>query len=201
MKAIDLLLNRNSHAKLEEPAPNSSQLDIMFQAAMRAPDHAYLRPWRFITVFAEERVALGKLMLAATLSENKKENVELSDAQQQKILNMPLRSPMQIIVVNDYQLHAKVPKIEQELATGAALVNFQLAAEAQGFSSIWRTGALAHNETLLESLGFESNDQIIGFLYLGTSKVNKKNIKVLDSKSFVKTLSADKFPVDEEKVE
>lgn len=186
MKAIDLLLNRNSHAKLGEPAPNTEELNIMFEAAVRAPDHAYLRPWRFITVQGDERVEFGRLLLAAAIQ---KSDEILTEAQQQKILTMPLRAPMLLVVANHYQFHAKVPKLEQELATGAALVNFQLAAEAQGYSSVWRTGELAHNEFVLAALGFEENDSIIGFLYMGSAEGSKKKVKNIDPQMFVKTFT------------
>jgi len=46
MDALDLLLNRVSVTRLTEPAPDPAQLDLLFRAAMRAPDHGQLRPWR-----------------------------------------------------------------------------------------------------------------------------------------------------------
>ena len=39
MDALDLLLNRVSVTRLVEPAPTAAQLELMFRAALRAPDH------------------------------------------------------------------------------------------------------------------------------------------------------------------
>lgn len=47
MDALELLHNRVSCPVLQEPAPNHEQLDNIFKAALRAPDHGAIRPWRF----------------------------------------------------------------------------------------------------------------------------------------------------------
>ena len=48
MDALTLLLNRSSQPRLEAPAPSGDALENIMQAALRAPDHACLTPWRFI---------------------------------------------------------------------------------------------------------------------------------------------------------
>ena len=58
--------------------------------------------------------------------------------------------------------------IEQILAAGAAAQNVMLAALALGFNSMWKTGAPAYDAFVKTSLGLEAEDQIIGFLYIGT---------------------------------
>ena len=58
---IEFLMSRNSSPKLVEPAPDAASLDTMFKVGMRAPDHAWLHPWRFITVRGERREALGQV--------------------------------------------------------------------------------------------------------------------------------------------
>ena len=40
MKLIDSLLERNSARGLMEPFPNSDEMEKIYQAALRAPDHA-----------------------------------------------------------------------------------------------------------------------------------------------------------------
>jgi nitroreductase len=44
----------------------------------------------------------------------------------------------------------------------------QMAAVAQGFGGIWRSGWLMFDRGLHEALGLACEDQIVGFLYLGT---------------------------------
>src|SRR5258708_34384540 len=62
MDALDLLLTRESALKLDAPAPSQSDLDKMFQSAVRAPDHGRLRPWRFVVIESDKRSRLGDLM-------------------------------------------------------------------------------------------------------------------------------------------
>lgn len=46
MDALTLLTTRKSNKKLTTPAPNAEQLERIFEAAMRAPDHGKLHPYK-----------------------------------------------------------------------------------------------------------------------------------------------------------
>ena len=48
--ALDLLMSRQSRWPLQEPAPGPGVIDTVIDAALRAPDHGQLRPWRFVLV-------------------------------------------------------------------------------------------------------------------------------------------------------
>ena len=50
MDAIENLLSRNSVSKLIEPYPTNDEMELVYKAALRAPDHAWLRPSKFIEV-------------------------------------------------------------------------------------------------------------------------------------------------------
>ena len=65
MEALDALLNRVSVPRLVEPAPSAAQREALFAAALRAPDHGQLRPWRFLTVEGAAREQLGELLVEA----------------------------------------------------------------------------------------------------------------------------------------
>lgn len=164
MDALSLLLGRNSAAKLCEPAPAGEALDTIFQAALRAPDHARLRPWRFLTVAADARYALGDIFADALVERNP----QATPAELDKARNKTLRAPMIVIVVVNFQEHPKVPHIEQQLSAGCAAHAMLLAAHAQGFAGIWRTGANAFDRRVMDTLGLAVNEEIVGFLYLGT---------------------------------
>jgi nitroreductase len=43
-----------------------------------------------------------------------------------------------------------------------------LAAHAQDYGAMWKTGAPAYDAEVKQALGLMANDEIIGFLYLGT---------------------------------
>jgi nitroreductase len=50
MNTIDALLTRNSSPRLTNPIPSEEQLEIAYKCALRAPDHAWIRPWKFIQI-------------------------------------------------------------------------------------------------------------------------------------------------------
>ena len=165
MKALDALHTRTSAPRLSEPAPSLEQLNNIYKAAFRAADHGLLRPWRYLVISGESREKLGRLFLQAALIEDP----SISQVKQQKLLNKPLRAPLLLISIVSYSEHPKVPRIEQELSAGAATQNMLTAAYAQGVGAMWRTGAMAYNDTVRQGLGLEEQETVIGFLYLGTA--------------------------------
>ena len=95
---------------------------------------------------------------------------------------------MIIILVSSFKEHPKVPAIEQKLSTATAAQNISLALNAMKYSCIWRTGKLAFNKTIQEKLGLSSNQEILGYLYIGTEVGKKKKIPSLDIDDFVSYL-------------
>jgi len=52
-------------------------------------------------------------------------------------------------------------------AAVAATQNIMLAANAQGYGAMWKTGAPAYDATVKRALGLEPDDDIVGCIYLG----------------------------------
>lgn len=164
MDALDALLQRQSCNKLTEPAPNPAQWQVIQQAALRAPDHARLRPWRFLVIDGAGRERLGELMVALLLEDKPGASLD----EQQRARAKPLRAPMIVVAIASTQTHPKVPAMEQVLSAGCAVHAMLLAAFAQGLGGIWRTGPLASDTRLHAGLGMTAGETIVGFLYLGT---------------------------------
>ncbi|USE35655.1 nitroreductase [Endozoicomonas sp. SCSIO W0465] len=181
MDGIELLLERVSSPMLEAPAPTDQQLDVMFQAALRAPDHARLRPWRFLAVRDEAREALGELMAKVALEDQP----DLSEDALARFRGMPLRAPMLVLAICPVKQHPKVPEIEQKMSLAAAVQSLLLAAYAQGVGAIWRTGALCYHPLMAKGLGLADNEQLMGFIYLGKPTGTKKKVPVLEVNQFV----------------
>ncbi|WP_196138026.1 nitroreductase [Aliikangiella sp. G2MR2-5] len=170
---LELLHSRQSHNKLVAPAPTKEQLSNMFKAALRAPDHALLKPWRFRVFEGKSLDRLGELFVKASLEENS----ELSEAKLEKIKNKPHRAPMVIIASAVLKEHPKVPHVEQILSTGASVQNLLMAAHFQGIGAMWRTGGLAFNHCLMDLLGLDQDEVIVGFVYLGKEEGDKRKLK------------------------
>jgi nitroreductase len=158
-------------------------MDIVYKAALRAPDHAWLRPSSFIEVSDKGLDKLSKIFFdfANTIPDIKEEIKE-------KYKNAPYRAPMIIILVNTYKEHPKVPKIEQKLSTAAGAQNILLSLRALGYSAIWRTGKLAFNPFVSSRLGLNKDQEILGYLYVGTAVGKNKKIPEIDVENFVRNL-------------
>lgn len=176
MKALELLLTRSSQPRLTSPAPDGEVLENIMQSALRAPDHAGLTPWRFIICKEDGLEKLGQIFEKAAIESNMDENNQL------RAPKLPLRAPMVIVAIAKHKEHEKVPWVEQVASTSCAVQAMQMAAVAQGFSGIWRTGSYAQNTIVKEQFALQEKDEIVGFLYLG-STVTKPVSKPLKNTS------------------
>ncbi|KAA0696056.1 nitroreductase [Halopseudomonas laoshanensis] len=163
MDALEALHSRVSVPRLVAPAPTQEQQQALFNAALRAPDHAWLRPWRFLVVEGEGLQALGRVYTQAALADTP----DLDQEALERIQALPLRAPMIIVAISCHQMHEKVPSIEQDLSCAAAVSNMLVAAHAMGIGAVWRTGWLAYHKTVREGLGLTEQERLIAFLYLG----------------------------------
>lgn len=173
MDAKTLLTTRASNGKLTDPAPDQATLDLAFAAALRAPDHGLIHPYRFHLVRGDARLALGELLGQCAL----KLNPELSAEELEKTRKKALRAPLIVVVSASVREHPKAPAIEQILCAGAAAQNILLALHARGFAGIWRTGAPAYDEAVKRAFGLGPDDALVGFLYAGTPAQEVASIK------------------------
>ena len=181
MTPIDLLLSRKSHNKLISPAPTETQLEILLKAALRAPDHALLKPSRYRVFQGESLNLLGDYFVTAAICEEPDLPVE----KQQKIRKKPSRAPMVIVASAVIKEHPKVPPVEQILSVGAGVQNMLVAAHFQGIGAMWRTGGMAYNKKVMELLGFADDEVLVGFIYLGTEEGVKRSAKPIEIDDFV----------------
>jgi len=181
MDALDALLNRVSVARLRDPAPSAEQRERLFAAALRAPDHAQLRPWRFLTVEGEARERLGELFARAVLAVQPEAPAEVL----QKARSAPLRAPLLVVVIASLKAHPRIPDVEQLLSAGCTAHALLLAAHAQGLGAIWRTGDPAYDPQVAAGLGLAGNERIVGFLYLGTPETELREPPRLALSDFV----------------
>jgi nitroreductase len=184
--AITALLTRSSAKRTVDPAPAPQDLDVMFRAAVQAPDHGRLRPWRFITVQGEARQTLGRIF-AEALAER---DPEVSPAALEREAGKLLRAPLVIVVVCHPSDGNGVPEIEQVVSAGAAAQNILLAAFQLGYGAIWRTGAQAYDARVHAALGLDESDTIVGFVYVGTLEAPLPQRAVVDPAPFVREWTA-----------
>jgi len=165
MEAIEALTTRVSGSKLVDPAPDKLELHTILSAAMRAPDHGRLRPWRFTVVKGAARQRLSDLMVKAY----RRRYPDATPAQVEKEQSKAFRAPMILVVAAKVDPQSKIPAIEQILSAGAAAQNVMVAAFVLGYGCAWKTGDAAYDAEVKAAFGLEPTDAIVAFLYLGTN--------------------------------
>jgi nitroreductase len=161
---LDLVLTRQSPLALRAPGPDEATLRAMLGAAMCAPDHGRLAPWRFVIIEGDGRHALGRVLRDA-LRRRMADSAEAALAREEA---KALRAPTIVVVAAQVQPRKSIPAVEQVIATGIAAYNILLAAHAFGLGGMWRTGAPAYDPQVGQALGLGADTMIVGFLYLGT---------------------------------
>jgi nitroreductase len=164
MDAMELLLGRESATRLAPPGPDRAVLDTILRSALRAPDHGRLRPWRFVVIPEDKRARFGEVMAESMRRREPDASAEALQREREKAM----RAPTIIVVAGHVQRGHKIPEVEQLSSTAAAAQNVMLAANALGFGAMWKTGAPAYDSTVKQALGLAADDEIVGFIYLGT---------------------------------
>ncbi|WNC70485.1 nitroreductase family protein [Thalassotalea psychrophila] len=169
MSAIKFLLSRQSNGFLAEPGPSPEQLKSIFATAMAVPDHAGLNPYKFHQIEGDGLTKLTNIYVDAIKAIT---NDEFKIAKAEK---MAYRAPLLIVVSTDYKKHPKVPEQEQLVTAGCAAHAVQMASTALGFGSMWRTGDVAYSNIVKKGLGISANNDIVGFIYIGSKSKELPN--------------------------
>ncbi|CAN5386865.1 nitroreductase [soil metagenome] len=153
-----------SPKRLAAPGPTAAQLELVMQAALRAPDHGGLTPWRAIQIPDDRRAELAQIF-----AEEKQRRDPLASAEDlQRAREHALNAPTLIAFVVSPRAGVTVPVQDQWLAAGAALGNMLNALDALGFGAIMLSGDRCSDAPLLESLGLQQGERLAGFISAGT---------------------------------
>ena len=148
------------------PAPSQADIDDMLAAAVCAPDHGAIRPWRFHVIQGNALNRLGDVFVAALKLREPDAPWETIEKEQSR----PLRAPLIIAACAkiDQSRVDKIPAVEQIVAVAAACQNILLAAHDKGYGAMMLTGENARDPHVKAAFGLEDTDEIVGFIYIGT---------------------------------
>lgn len=165
---LQTLLTRRSVSprRLQEPGPGPSELEAMVLAALRAPDHGELHPWRVIEFRSETRKALAECFAQEKL----RRNPQASALDLERAREHALRVPMLLGFVVSVREQGQVPMREQWLCAGAALGNLLNAAHQLGYGAMVLSGERCFDPILARELGVADGESLVGFVSIGTIK-------------------------------
>ncbi|MDG2187238.1 MAG: nitroreductase [Hyphomicrobiales bacterium] len=181
MEAIQNLIERTSSSHLSMPIPSREELNTIYKAALRAPDHKDLKPSRYIEVSGNGLDRLSEVFI--NFAKDSDPNIDQSRIERYK--KMPYRAPLIMVLISSIKENQGVPKIEQMMSTACSAQCILLALNALNYSGIWRTGEVSFNTSISKLLGLEDNEFVIGYLYIGTDAGPKKNIQAIEYDDFV----------------
>jgi nitroreductase len=163
--ALQALLGRYSVGPkhLVAPGPDEAQLRLMVEAALRAPDHGELLPFRFKVVRSDAAKArMAALFGAAAKRAGKDVTGCAADAER------ALRPPLTVAVLARIDLgHPQVPSHEQWVCIGGALSNFLTAAHLLGFGGKMLSGAKVRDADIAAAF-CAPGETLLGWIALGT---------------------------------
>lgn len=167
MNAIDAILTRSAAlaGNLREPGPVGADLETLLNAAACAPDHGWLRPWRFLLVRGEARRALGEVVAASY----QKRYPEMDEPSLQRVRRYTTRIPLFIGVIAAVK-ESRIPVGEQILSAGAAAQNIIIAAHALGYGAMWISSMIEEDMEAQTAIGLKETETCIGWITLGSLK-------------------------------
>ena len=148
----------------------------MVEAALRAPDHGRLKPWRFIAVAGEARAKLGKVFTSAFAARTP----GATKAQ------LPLVLSVAAVITPD---HPSVRVIDRQLAAGAAAMNLLTDACMLGRGVIWLTGGSCDDPVVKQPLDPKAHDFIAGWLHLVSPAERRPSSSRPDPDTFLRSWS------------
>ncbi len=160
------LVDRRSVAvkRLGPPAPRADERDLILSAALTAPDHNALRPWRLVLCEAESREHLADLFVAAKLALNPAASALELEREREKAE----RPPLLLALIAAPQPDPRVPQAEQIASAGAALQSILLAAQALGYGAIILSGSRCQAAPVRAALGVAAGEHLLGFISIGS---------------------------------
>ena len=158
------LLSRHSIGPrwMVAPGPSEEQLAQAVQAAMRAPNHGRLRPWRMVTISAAQRPALADLFEQFARDSDK--SMEEVAIERERAFNGPVLLAWIGRITDDV---AKVPRHEQWICVGGALSNFMNAVHFMGYGAKILSGRKCQHPALVQAF-CAAGEQLVGFVCIGT---------------------------------
>lgn len=163
--ALNALLHRHSLGPrwMVAPGPSDEQLTLAVQAALRAPNHGRLQPWRAVKVSAEQRPALAALFEQFARDSGKSE--EDVAIERERAFNGPV---LLAWVARIDTAVEKVPAHEQWICVGGAFANFMNAVHIMGYGAKILSGRKCQHPAIVRAFCADG-EQLVGFICIGTA--------------------------------
>ena len=147
-------------------------IEEMVEAARWAPTHKLTQPWRFAVFSGEGRERLARYQAGVYMDRSRAKG-KFDAKKYEKLLSKPLECSHVIAIGMHRDPEERIPESEEICAVAAAVQNMWLTASAHKVGCYWSTGGITFYKNVGEFFGWEKEDQLLGYLYLGMPKISK----------------------------
>lgn len=163
--ALTRLLSRHSVGPkyLAHPGPTAAELRVAFAAALRAPDHGKLMPFRFVVIEGTALERLADLFFDYGIRRGK--STEELDQERTRAT----QAPVVIAVVARLQPEHEVPRHEQWIAVGGAIANVLNALHFLGYGAKVLSGVRASDPEIGRAF-CKDGEKLVGWISVGTPR-------------------------------
>lgn len=165
-RLLRLLLNRYSLSPkhVGPPGPTDEELRVMTLAALRAPDHEKLIPFRFVAARGEGLERLAELFVDYGRRRGKTERELVLEREK------AMQAPVVIAVIARIDAsHPEVPAHDQWACVGGAITNAVNALHLMGYGAKMVAGARAEDPAIVAA-HCRPGEKLVGWICAGTPK-------------------------------
>ena len=159
---VAAIMSRRSIGRIGPGPVSRERVEELLRAAVRAPNHHLTGPWRFVVLAGDARREVGEAHLRARLRAEPDLPPEAHAKEAARLERAPVVIACCVRPGGD-----AVQAREDRDAVAAGIQNLLLAATARGLEAMWRTGVMVDEPEVLEALGLEDGDAVVGFVYVG----------------------------------
>jgi len=172
---METVLSRRSvmPKRLGEPGPSHKEIQDMVDAALTAPDHNQLTPWRLVLVPEEKRDHLARAFIQGKV----RRRGDVSEEEMAIEFDKAHSVPVMIALITALKLdEPEVPVEEQYVAIGAALQNMLLCAHASGYGAVMLSGNRVRDAEVRTFLDVPQDQHLLGFVCMGSIKSRPRDV-------------------------
>ncbi len=149
---------------------NGKQIDndvlkYALELANWAPNHGSTEPWRFVIYGPATKAKFCSDH--AMLYREHADPVKYMENTFNNLSKMGDKASHVVIAWCKRGDLPKIPVVEEVVATGCAVQNLLLGAEALGLAAYWGSGGMTHHKAMKEYLALGEEDMVLGILYFG----------------------------------
>lgn len=181
--AMNLLLSRHSVGpkQLRAPAPTDDELLVLAEAALRAPDHGKLTPFRLVTLRGPDLERL------ADLFEDYGRRVGKSGPELVLERARATQAPLVIAVVASIDPRRDgIPPHEQWACVGGAVTNVMNALHFLGYAGKMLSGARVA-DSVIAGVFCAPTERLLGWISAGTPIVGPKPRTSVDPRNLLRS--------------